>query len=61
MSELLLLEGVTAGYGDAVVLEDITLALGTGGSVAVLGPKRRRQDDAVAHHHGIHPADARAT
>ncbi len=37
MSELLRLDGVTAGYGDAVVLEDITLALGTGGSVAVLG------------------------
>ena len=27
----------TAGYGDAVVLEEISLGLGAGGSVAVLG------------------------
>ena len=37
MSELLRLDGVTAGHGDAVVLEDVTLTVGTGGSVAVLG------------------------
>ena len=37
MSELLRLDGVTAGYGDAVVLEDITLELAAGGSLAVLG------------------------
>ena len=37
MSELLRLDGVTAGYGDAVVLEDVTLSVATGGSVAVLG------------------------
>ena len=34
---LLRLEGVTAGYGDAVVLEDVTLGIVAGGSVAVLG------------------------
>jgi branched-chain amino acid transport system ATP-binding protein len=37
MSDLLRLDGVTAGYGDSVVLEDITLELGSGGSLAVLG------------------------
>jgi len=37
MSDLLHLDGVTAGYGDSVVLEDITLELASGGSVAVLG------------------------
>src|SRR4051812_47808405 len=37
MPELLALEGVTAGYGQATVLEDITLKVGTGDSLAVLG------------------------
>ena len=37
MSDLLHLDGVTAGYGDAVVLDDVTLELAAGGSLAVLG------------------------
>jgi branched-chain amino acid transport system ATP-binding protein len=37
MSELLAVEGVTAGYGDAVVLDDVGLTLGEGDSLAVLG------------------------
>jgi branched-chain amino acid transport system ATP-binding protein len=37
MSELLALEDVTAGYGDAVVLEGASLSLRAGGSLAVLG------------------------
>ena len=37
MAELLALDRVRAGYGDAVVLEDITLELGEGESLAVLG------------------------
>src|SRR5678815_4965244 len=37
MAELLALEGVTAGYGASVVLEDITLALDEGDSLALLG------------------------
>jgi len=37
MSDLLRLDGVTAGYGDAVVLEDVSMALEAGGSLAVLG------------------------
>ena len=35
--ELLELEGVYAGYGEAVVLEDITLALRPGATLAMLG------------------------
>jgi branched-chain amino acid transport system ATP-binding protein len=37
MAELLKLEKVWAGYGDAVVLEDISLSLESGGSLALLG------------------------
>jgi branched-chain amino acid transport system ATP-binding protein len=37
MSELLRLDAVTAGYGDAVVLEEVSLGVGAGGSVGVLG------------------------
>ncbi len=37
MAELLALEGVTAGYGDGVVLEDVSLALDEGDSLALLG------------------------
>jgi branched-chain amino acid transport system ATP-binding protein len=37
MNELLTLDGVTAGYGDGVVLEDVSLALEEGDSLALLG------------------------
>jgi len=37
MSELLRLENVWAGYGDAVVLEDVSLSLAAGESLALLG------------------------
>jgi branched-chain amino acid transport system ATP-binding protein len=37
MAELLSLERVTAGYGDGIVLEDVSLALGDGDSLALLG------------------------
>jgi branched-chain amino acid transport system ATP-binding protein len=37
MAELLAVEGLTAGYGEAVVLEDVSLSLGAGDSLAVLG------------------------
>ena len=37
MAELLALDGVTAGYGDGVVLEDVSLTLEEGDSVALLG------------------------
>jgi branched-chain amino acid transport system ATP-binding protein len=37
MAELLALEGVTAGYGDGIVLEDVSLTLEEGDSLALLG------------------------
>jgi branched-chain amino acid transport system ATP-binding protein len=37
MTELLALEKVTAGYGDSVVLEDVSLAMQEGDSLALLG------------------------
>src|SRR3569623_1573045 len=37
MSELLAVEHVTAGYGDSVVLEDVSFALQEGDSLALLG------------------------
>jgi len=37
MVELIRAEGLTAGYGDAVVLDDVSLAIDEGGSLAVLG------------------------
>ena len=45
-----------AGYGETVVLEGISLALAPGGTLAVLGPQRRRQDDVARHDHGPHDA-----
>jgi len=37
MAELLAVEGLTAGYGDAVVLEDVGLSMDEGDSLALLG------------------------
>ncbi|HUQ28468.1 MAG TPA: ABC transporter ATP-binding protein [Usitatibacter sp.] len=37
MPELLSLEGVSAGYGEAIVVEDVALRVGEGESVALLG------------------------
>jgi branched-chain amino acid transport system ATP-binding protein len=37
MSELLAVQGVTAGYGDAVVLENVSFVLNEGDSLALLG------------------------
>jgi len=37
MAELLAIENVTAGYGDSVVLEEVSLEVGEGESLAVLG------------------------
>ena len=37
MAELLALDGVMAGYGDGIVLEDVSLALEEGDSLALLG------------------------
>jgi len=37
MSELLAIEGLTAGYGEAKVLREISLTVGEGQSLALLG------------------------
>ncbi len=37
MPELLALDGVTAGYGASVVLENVSLAIEEGDSLALLG------------------------
>ena len=37
MSELLKVDGLSAGYGEAVVLHDVSLALGEGQTLALLG------------------------
>src|SRR5438132_963289 len=37
MPDLLTIEGLTAGYGEAIVLSDISLALAEGQSIALLG------------------------
>jgi branched-chain amino acid transport system ATP-binding protein len=37
MAELLAVEGLTAGYGDSIVLEDVSFSLGEGDSLALLG------------------------
>ncbi len=37
MPELLAVEGLTAGYGDGVVLEDVSLSLAEGDTLALLG------------------------
>ena len=42
---LLALDGVRAGYGDAVVLDGISLAVPERGSLAVLGRNGVGQDD----------------
>src|SRR5438046_6153360 len=37
MAELIRAEGLTAGYGDSIVLEDVSLSIDQGGSLALLG------------------------
>jgi len=37
MADLLAVDGIVAGYGDSVVLEDVSFALQEGGSLALLG------------------------
>ena len=37
MAELIRAEGLTAGYGESIVLEDVSLTLEEGGSLALLG------------------------
>ena len=46
---LLELTGVRAGYGDAVVLDDVSLAVPENGSLAVLGRNGGLQEGASFH------------
>ena len=55
MAEPLLdLEDVRAGYGDAVVLDGISLDTAGARKPGGARPQRRRQEHAAAHHHGLH-------
>ena len=45
---LLSLEGLTVRRGECPVVDDVTLSIGTGEVVGLIGPERRRQDDADA-------------
>ena len=61
MAELLALDDVTAGYGDSVVLEDVSLRAAGGRQPRAARPQRRRQDDAARDADGTHaPARRRA-
>ena len=51
---LLALDDVRAGYGDAVVLDGISLEVPEQRQPRGARPQRRRQVDAAAHHHGLH-------
>ena len=48
----LVLEGVSAGYGETVVLEGISLASAAGADAGGARAQRRRQDDVARHDHG---------
>ena len=56
---LLALDAVRAGYGELVVIDGVSLELAEGGSLCGARPQRCRQDDASAHHHGLHPRRVR--
>ena len=56
---LLELRGVRAGYGDSVVLDDVSFELPENGSLARARPQRRRQVDAVPDHHGLYDVPPR--
>ena len=49
--------GLRKGYGDNLLIDDVDFTLPEGGIVGVIGPERRRQDDAVPDDHGA--GDAR--
>ena len=59
MSELLALDRVSAGYGEAIVISDIDLRSREGAALARARPQRHRQDDAPQHHHRRHAAARR--
>ena len=56
---ILELRGVRAGYGDAVVLDDISFALPENGSLALLGRNGVGKSTHVSHRHGLHDVPPR--
>ena len=44
--------GLSKGFGDRLLIEDLDFSLPPGGIVGVVGPERRRQDDALPHDRG---------
>ena len=56
---LLAFKNVRAGYGEAVVLDDITLRDARARQPRGAGAQRRRQEHAAAHPDGLHPASPR--
>ena len=55
MSDLLTLQQVSAGYGEAVVISNIDLRLQAGRIPGGARPQRHGQDDAPQHHHRRDP------
>ena len=53
------LRDVSAGYGETVVLDGVSLALAAGGTLAVLGRNGVGKIDAAGDHHGPHDAACR--
>ena len=51
---LLALDGVRAGYGDAVVLDDVSLTVPSHGSLALLGRNGVGKSTLLLDHHGFH-------
>ena len=49
MSELLRIEGLSAGYGEAVVLQGISLALPEGDTLALLGRNGTGKTTLIKH------------
>ncbi len=59
MGELLRLDNVSAGYGEAVVLEDISLSLAEGDSLALLGRNGMGKTTLLVTLMGLTPAAPR--
>ena len=45
------IEHLSKGYGDRLLIDDLSFKLPPGGIVGVIGAERRRQDDALPHDH----------
>ena len=60
MTNAVELKGVSAGYGDTVVLEDVNLGIAPGESISVIGRNGVGKTTLLIDHHGPHhPAQGR--